>query len=126
MNRARLHFTLIALLVIAVGLGVRSRCFPQGFFSKYVGDALWAVVVYLMFRWIFPAWPTWRIALLATAFSVGIECSQLSDAAWLEELRDNRLAVLVLGRGFAWGDIAAYLIGIAAAGWIEHRFRRLQ
>src|SRR5262249_25406695 len=84
-NPARV--ALCAVLVIALGLGLRSRFFPQGFFSKYAGDTLWAVVVFLMFAWIFRSLHTWKIALMAALFSVAIEVSQLSHARWLEQLR---------------------------------------
>ena len=42
---------------------------------------------------------------------------------WIDALRRNRLGGLILGDTFAWGDIAAYLVGIAlgVAAEVLHR-----
>ncbi|CAN7408146.1 DUF2809 domain-containing protein [Bosea sp. LjRoot90] len=57
---------------------------------------------------------TW-IALLAACVAVTVEASQLWHAPWLDAFRQTRLGVLLLGRFFAWADIAAYLVGIGVA-----------
>ena len=68
-QRSRVRYALAGVLVIAVGLGLRSRLFPQGFFSKYAGDALWAVVVFLMFAWLLRSLSTWAFWASYATFS---------------------------------------------------------
>lgn len=80
---------------------------------KYGGDALWALLVFLGFGFLFPRWPTRIVALLAMTFSVLIESSQLYHAPWIDAIRETRLGALVLGSVFNWPDFGAYAIGIA-------------
>ena len=123
-SRNRLVYALLGLLVIGLGLLSRSNWLPlSAFVAKYAGDALWALLVFLGFGFIFAARSTWFVAALAVAFSVLIEFSQLYHAGWIDALRKHPLGALVLGDTFAWADIAAYLVGIACgiAGEIVHR-----
>lgn len=105
-------WALLILVTIASGLFVRSSWVPQGFFSKYAGDALWALVVFLGWGFLAPRATTFVIATLAVLFSVVIECSQLYHAPWIDRLRATIPGRLVLGTTFAWADMAGYLVGI--------------
>jgi hypothetical protein len=124
MPRSRLFLAVVILLVIATGLFVRSSHFPQGFFSKYTGDALWALVAFLGWGFVFPRWPTLPVAGLAAGFSIAIEFSQLYHAPWIDALRETLPGRLILGSGFAWADILAYLVGIGAGVVAELTWRR--
>jgi Protein of unknown function (DUF2809) len=123
-QRQRWIYVLGGLLVIGLGLGSRSGQVPlSDFMAKYAGDALWALLVFLGFGFLFPSRSTLYVAGLAAVFSILIELSQLYHAPWIDALRRNRLGGLILGDTFAWGDIAAYLVGIAlgVAAEVLHR-----
>ncbi len=111
------YFTLI---VGTVGLGLASRHFSYlpSFVHLYIGDALWALMVFFIFGFLFPRQATIRLAFYALCFSFAIEFSQLYHAPWIDSIRANRLGGLVLGFGFLWSDLVAYIVGISlgAAG----------
>lgn len=114
-----LYATLIAL-VIACGLLSRSTFLDlPPFWAKYTGDALWALMIFLIFAFLFPKRKTATIAALATALCLIVECSQLYHAPWLDALRQTWLGRMTLGNTFAWADLAAYLIGILTGSLAE-------
>jgi len=113
-----LYFLWIAL-VIATGLACRFWLGLPWFWAKYSGDALWALMFFFIFVWLWPAAATLRIALLTFVFSVAIECSQLYHAPWLDTIRATWPGRLLLGDTFAWRDILAYLVGVAAGAGLE-------
>ena len=61
---------------------------------------------------VLPRASTWTVALLAMAFSVLIEVSQLYHAPWIDSIRRTTLGGLVLGFGFLWSDLACYAAGV--------------
>jgi hypothetical protein len=119
----------IAILVV-ITLGLLSRRYPQflpAALGKYPGDALWALMVFFGFGFWFNRVPTVVVALAAFAFSVAMEVSQLYHAPWIDSVRATLPGRLVLGRGFAWGDIAAYSVGISIGVLTEFGlFRRVK
>ena len=111
--RYRITITIAAGLVLVLGLLSRS---PQlvlpAFMRAYAGDTLWALLVYLLIRWLRPAQPLYRSALAAGLVALGIEISQLYHAPWIDTLRHTRIGGLVLGFGFLWRDLLSYACGI--------------
>ncbi|GAB4025488.1 hypothetical protein GCM10028809_06560 [Spirosoma gilvum] len=92
----------------------------SSFVKNYVGDALWALMVFLGFGILFRHWSTGRLALVAFFFSAGIEFSQLYHAPWIDHLRATRLGGLVLGFTFIWSDLICYAVGIGVGALAEH------
>lgn len=118
--RNRLLYAIDIVLVIGTGLLWRSGLLPLSkFLSKYGGDALWALVVFLCFGFAFPRIATLRIALAAVAFAWSIEFLQLYRAPWLDNLRTSLPGRLILGNSFNAPDLLAYLIGIALGAFAE-------
>src|SRR5262249_396268 len=119
--RRRLVYALMGAVVVCLGLGSRwEQAALPPFVAKYAGHALWALLGFLGSGLLFAAQATWRVALLALAFSFAVEFSQLYHAPWIDTLRGYRLGALVLGDTFGWGDLAAYMVGVAcgaAAEW---------
>ena len=110
-----------AAAVATIALGLASRRYAEAlpdFIAAYAGDTLWALVVYLIATALVPSTSILRRALAALAFAFAIEASQLYHAPWIEEIRANRLAALVVGSGLHWNDHASYALGVAhgAAG----------
>lgn len=112
--------------MICLGLLSRSKHIPlPTFIAAYAGDTLWALLVFLGFGWLFPAHSAIRVAWYAGVFSLAIELSQLYHAPWLDELRANRWAALVLGQGFLWSDLVCYAVGIALGVVLEQSVTRI-
>ena len=96
-----------------VGAGVLSRIVHSGWvvFDKYLGDALYAAMVYLIVRLFRP-----RAALIAMAIMTGIEIFQLTmiPAHLLKSgYRLVRIAARLMGTEFSFLDLTAYAVGIA-------------
>lgn len=113
-RRNRLLYALLALCVIGLGLASRhyASLLPL-FLRKSAGDALWALMVFVLCGLLFPRRPTRWTAGAALAFSVLIEFSQIYHAPWIDAIRAYPLGHLVLGSGFAWGDMVCYAVGVA-------------
>jgi Protein of unknown function (DUF2809) len=120
LRRNRLVYALLAALVIASGLAARSPAFDlPPLFAKIAGDALWAVLVFLGFGWLFRSRPTWQVMLMATVFSCTIEFTQLYHGPWIDQVRQTLFGRLALGSEFAWLDMAYYFAGILPAALAE-------
>lgn len=123
MQRNRyLYFTLMVFTTLA-GLASRQFAYALPHWVKlYLGDVLWALMVFwflgFIFRKISPFW----IAITALLFSFGIEFSQFYHAAWIDSLRANRLGGLILGYGFLWSDMICYTVGVGLGYLFEFLF----
>jgi hypothetical protein len=93
-------------------------CIPQSF-PYLLGDALWALTVFLLFAVILNRAATGKVAILAFGFAAGIEISQIYHAPWIDSIRATTLGTLVLGSVFNWPDFIAYLGGIGAGALAE-------
>jgi hypothetical protein len=124
-NRNRTLYVLAAMAVIAVGLASRNVAglFPAEL-GKYPGDALWTLMVFFFLGSLLPRCRSLHIAAYALAISCVVEASQLYHAPWIDSLRDNTLAHLVLGFGFDWRDFPAYFLG-ASAGFVLERAMKI-
>lgn len=112
--RNRLVYIFITFIVIVLGLS--SRAYPNllpDFLAAYAGDTLWALMAFLLIGLMFPLISTVRVVAMALLFSFFIELSQLYHAPWIDEFRQYRVIALVIGRGFLWGDLVCYSVGVA-------------
>ena len=80
--------------------------------SLYSEDILWALMVFLLFAFLFNKKSTIFIISWAIIFSYSIEISQLYHAPWIDSIRNTTLGGLILGFGFLWSDLVCYTIGI--------------
>lgn len=113
MKRNRVLYFLLIILVVLLGLG--SRKFPEmlpSFLSLYLGDTLWALMVFLMLGFIWKVNSKLKNGILALGFSYMIEFSQLYHASWIDHIRNTTLGGLVLGSGFLYSDLICYTAGI--------------
>jgi hypothetical protein len=120
MNRNR--FIYLLLLVITIVLGLASRHFPNilpQWVQLYLGDVLWAFMVFLLFGLIFYRKNTLWVAIAALAFSYSIEISQLYHASWIDAVRTNPLGGVILGFGFLWSDMVSYTVGVTFGYFME-------
>lgn len=105
-----------------MGLGLISRKYSylfSQFLNTYLGDALWAVMIYLGMAIVFKSVSCYKIAIYGLLFCYGIEISQLYHDQYIDSVRSTLLGGLILGFGFLWTDIIAYTIGVFTALVIE-------
>jgi CDP-diglyceride synthetase len=112
----RKRYIYLATVILTMALGLLSRKF-SGYFpaviDTYLGDALWALMIYQFVAIIFYKQKILQIALVAITFCYLIEISQLYHRPWIDNIRNTRLGGLILGFGFLWTDILAYSFGVA-------------
>lgn len=112
-TRSRIIYLILLIGTVALGLASRRYSFLPSFVHLYIGDALWGLMVFFIFGFLFPKQSTLRLALFALCFSYMIEFSQIYHAPWIDSIRHTRLGGLVLGFGFLWSDLVAYVAGIS-------------
>ncbi|MFJ2544542.1 DUF2809 domain-containing protein [Microbacterium sp. NPDC087589] len=115
--RARRRRLLVsAVLVIAVGLV--THFVGSGPVADFAGDALYAVMTYLVIAIAIPRTALWIVGLSALVLCTLIECFQLTGlpALWAETFWPVRL---VLGVGFDARDLVAYAVGAGAATIVD-------
>ncbi|MCH6269194.1 DUF2809 domain-containing protein [Bacillus sp. FJAT-50051] len=120
LSKKRVIYSITILVVIILGLASRkySHMLPP-FLADNAGDALWAMMVYLGFRFLLFRKRILTALLLSLIFSFGIEFSQLYQAGWINQIRGTVLGALVLGHGFLMVDLLRYTIGIMIGSFID-------
>ncbi len=113
-NRKALIYFSFALAVVILGLSSRyfSIYLPR-WVNLYLGDGLWALMIFLIVGLLFRTRGTKWVAVIALVFCYTIEVSQLYHSPWINIIRNTRIGGLVLGQGFLWSDLISYSIGIA-------------
>ncbi|MEK4737179.1 MULTISPECIES: ribosomal maturation YjgA family protein [Bacillus] len=112
-KRNRLLYAVFTIVVIILGLSSRKFAFAlPDLLNDYLGDALWALMIFVGFGFLFPKIETRKLAFISLIFCYGIEISQLYHAEWIDSIRATTLGGLVLGYGFLWSDLVAYTIGV--------------
>lgn len=120
MQRSRVQYSILTVSVLLLGLASRRfGTYLSQFISAYIGDTLWALMVFFGIAVLFNKLPTKRVALLAMLFSFGIEVSQLYHAPWIDAVRATHLGGLVLGYGFLLTDLFCYSIGIVIGTLVD-------
>ncbi|GLU55587.1 ribosomal maturation YjgA family protein [Dyadobacter frigoris] len=108
------------MLVISFGLFSRKIAYqlPEQV-NLYLGDSLWALMIFLITGFIFNKTPTFQILAIAIFFCYMVELSQLYHADWIDNIRNTTLGGLILGYVFLWSDILAYSIGVGFGAIFE-------
>ena len=123
MKRKRIIY--IGLMVIVMILGIASRrygIYLPNIISKYAGDTLWALMVYLGFGFLFNKAKIRNVALASMTFSYLIEISQLYQGEWINSIRDTTIGAFILGHGFLISDLVCYTIGIVIGIVFEYLY----
>ncbi|PEB79290.1 ribosomal maturation YjgA family protein [Bacillus nitratireducens] len=120
-KRNRLLYALFTIVVIILGLSSRKFAFAlPDLLNEYLGDVLWALMIFTGFGFLFPKIETRKLAFISLIFCYGIEISQLYHAEWIDSIRATTLGGLVLGYGFLWSDLVAYTIGVGVGLFCEY------
>ncbi|MCT9932179.1 DUF2809 domain-containing protein [Planotetraspora sp. A-T 1434] len=117
MSRYRFTAVVAAVIVVAVGLGVRAAF--EGPVAKYAGDLLYTVLVYALIIVVAPRTRPVTAAAVALGLSWLVEFAQLTPIP-AELSARSTVARLVLGSTFNAPDLLWYAVG-ACVGWAVHR-----
>lgn len=123
MKYRRWIYLSVTILILFSGLASRryAELLPP-FLADYAGDTLWAAMVYVGFRFLFPSASIFTAAAISLLFSYGIEISQLYQADWANTLRSTTIGSLILGHGFLWSDMICYTAGVVLSAVIDSCF----
>ena len=122
MKSNRLNYFILILLVMI--LGIVSRKISN--IPLFIGDVLYAVLIYFGLRFLFINLKTYKTFLLSLLFCFGIEILQLVQIDWLIAIRKTTLGHYILGEGFLWLDLLCYIIGTLLAFLIDWKFIKTQ
>ncbi|MGA8938685.1 MAG: DUF2809 domain-containing protein [Acidobacteriaceae bacterium] len=119
------------LLLVTIPVGLAWRMVPMGlspFFFKYGGSVLWAMALYWLAAMLMPRMSNGRLATICAAAAAALEFSRLWHLAALDAFRVTLAGRMLLGRYFAFKNIAAYWVAIGFAAlvdqWMVRRARR--
>jgi hypothetical protein len=116
-----------AAMVGVILLGLASRKFPWIFpkvLEQYPGDALWALMVLIIIRFIWPKLTVVRSALAALLVCFAVEFGQLYQPLWLTQVRETTIGHLALGSTFNTLDLLAYAIEVSIGFIVELTFNK--
>ncbi|MDM8129850.1 DUF2809 domain-containing protein [Paraclostridium benzoelyticum] len=119
--KKRLRYLVITIFIMIMGMLSRKymNIFPKAI-APFVGDMLWAMMVYFGLRFLIPKLKLVKTLTLAIIFSFSIEISQLYQADWINNIRATTLGGLVLGHGFLFEDLISYSLGIVIGCLLDY------
>lgn len=119
--KIRIKYLVVTMFTMIMGLLSRKymNIFPKAI-APFVGDMLWAMMVYFGLRFLIPKLKLVKTLTLAIIFSFSIEISQLYQADWINNIRATTLGGLVLGHGFLFEDLISYSLGIVMGCLLDY------
>jgi hypothetical protein len=111
MQSGRFQYFLLTIFIVFLGVGSRKT----NLFPFFIGDILYAILIYFGMRFLFIHWKLQTIFALSLSFCFLIEISQLLQFDWLISLRKTTFGKYVLGQGFLWSDLVCYTFGCILA-----------
>lgn len=106
-------FVLLFLVEVFIALFVNDKII-----RPYGGDYLVVIMMYYFFK-SFIETKVNNLLLFVLGIAYVVELGQLFDMVTLLGLEENKLARVVLGTSFSWGDMIAYTLGVATCYWVE-------
>lgn len=122
MQSGRFQYFLLTIFIVFLGVGSRKT----NLFPFFIGDILYAILIYFGMRFLFIHWKLQSIFALSVSFCFLIEISQLLQFDWLISLRKTTFGKYVLGQGFIWLDLICYIIGTFVSYIIDSKFIKTQ
>lgn len=92
----------------------------SGFIRYYVGDFIVVILLYFFIKSFFDIKPK-IVAISVLLFSYVIEILQSIDFVTRIGLQNNKLANIIIGNYFSFGDIVAYTLGIITVLIVEQK-----
>lgn len=112
-NRQNYFIFIISVLI----LGILSRRISG--IPLFIGDILYAVLIYFGFRFLAADSKKSVTLLLSLLFCFSVEILQLAQIDWLIAIRKTILGHYILGEGFLWSDLWCYAIGSCIARYTD-------
>lgn len=106
--KKRLIYLFCICLLTFLGLSSRS----VSFLPSQTGDALWAMTLFCFLRFLFINKKLSTVAWVSLIIAFLDEFAQLIQWPWLVDVRSTWLGHMILGQGFLWQDLVAYMVGI--------------
>ncbi|CDM68181.1 putative membrane protein [Clostridium bornimense] len=123
MKRNRITYLMCIIVVIILGLASRTyEDILPVFIGKYIGDVLWAFMIYLIIVFLFKRISVIKVSLISLLICYGVEFLQLYQSEWINNIRDTVIGSLILGHGFLYTDLICYIVGIVLAVIFEMLF----
>ncbi|MEO1257774.1 MAG: DUF2809 domain-containing protein [Bacteroidota bacterium] len=97
---------LLFLVEVFIAIYIKDR-----FVRPYIGDFLVVILIYCFVKSFWNGSP-FRVGLYVLLFSFAIEVGQYFQLVKLLGLDHSKLAKIVIGTGFDWGDLLAYTLGV--------------
>ena len=122
MKHPQLNLILYIFSVICIGIVSRTVDFEQIILDKYLGDALYAILFYLIFKLLLPKKTVLQLSFYSLISVIAIEAFQLTGIPLELRQSGNTFAFylsIALGTKFSHLDIAAYVVGITSAACID-------
>lgn len=116
-GRIRSRYLLALAAIIALGLLSRR----VAWLPNSVGDMFWAMMVFCFVRLLFVRWRTLLVVATALGISFAVEFSQLIRWSWLCRFRSTFVGHMLLGQGFMWQDLVAYIVGVGLLYLYEYK-----
>ena len=107
----RIFYIIAIIFLILIGLSSRKI----SMIPEETGDGLWAMALFCFLRFLFINQKLERIAIVTLTISFAVEFSQLIRWEWLVAFRSTFIGHMLLGQGFVWWDLLAYIIGVLVA-----------
>lgn len=118
MQKNRLKYFILIIGTIVLGLLSRK----MSWLPLATGDALYAVMIYWGFRFLFIKKSLYYSFVMAFVFCFSIEFLQLIQTPFLINARNHSILKLILGQGFLWTDLIAYGLGGSVAYLFDEKF----
>ena len=109
MIKRKLFIPIIGIILL-IPIGLISR--RIGWIPTETGDALWAMMVFCLWRIVLHNKKLPLVAITSLAHCYLVEFSQMITWRWLVSFRQTFIGHMMLGQGFLWIDLLAYSIGI--------------
>ena len=109
MIKRKLFIPIIGIILL-IPIGLISR--RIGWIPAETGDALWAMMVFCLWRIVLHNKKLPTVAIVSLAHCYLVEFSQMITWRWLVSFRQTFIGHMMLGQGFLWIDLLAYSIGI--------------
>lgn len=112
------------ICIILLFTGIFSR--KIAIIPLYVGDILYACLIYFGFRYCFHRISKHFVLLLSLVFCFSIEYSQLLQWSWLINIRKYTLGHYILGEGFLSSDLLCYTLGTLLSYFSDFYFLKFE
>ncbi len=122
MRRPTHHYLLLAVTVVACGIASRMIRVGNPIWDKYAGDALYAMLAYLVLSIFWRSGTPVFKAMVTMVIMLLIESFQLTGIPLELRWGSNtvlRAVTILLGTEFRWFDVVAYFVGIASVATID-------